>query len=558
MVNRPEKLRKSRPQLSVLVVLALAMVDLPPARAGAVAFADDFDHSERVDNPWSGVDGYNHITVPVGKQMAVSDDGNIAPLPHPPSVAVGDLSGTGLNDLVIADSVGFFWYFQNHGSRQAPKYTRGELMPIWFGDPDSEHPDRDDLVFNNMVPRIQLVDFDGDGKLDLVVGTYTGELYYLRNTGSATRPVFQMPRNLDDIAIPTRRSGDLWCNYIAPYLYDWKHDGHLDLIVGDGSYAANSIFYFANKGSNDQPAFVEENMAKIIPGMGREHLVPQVVSWNGDGKTDILSTERDSYLNIFLKQGNDPATGYPLFDQGHHVTLGGQELMPQPATVVLSNLDNPGMPGLLVASQDGHLSYAKNTGRPDAFEFSSPVPLEGTNDRAKVLRPTGWALDGGYGSPYDLLVCTNAQVEPGFTPPQGTSITSALRFYIDEPPRPNPTFPEHFYPAFDRRFLLREGYTGLKAGTRYKLSFWVRTDGNISDFKYDFWGRQSESPGVPAGDFNIGDSVSASSLWNLFSTTVQFRSYTAEEHALVDFNFKFEFTGKGSIYIASLKLEEAN
>ena len=39
---------------------------------------------------------------------------------------------------------------------------------------------------------------------------------------------------------------------------------------------------------------------KIIPGYGREHLTPQVVDWNNDGKPDIICGERAGYVDLFL------------------------------------------------------------------------------------------------------------------------------------------------------------------------------------------------------------------------------------------------------------------
>ena len=41
-----------------------------------------------------------------------------------------------------------------------------------------------------------LVDFDGDGKLDIVAGNYDGNFLFFRNEGKTTAPTFASPKKL--------------------------------------------------------------------------------------------------------------------------------------------------------------------------------------------------------------------------------------------------------------------------------------------------------------------------------------------------------------------------
>ncbi len=145
--------------------------------------------------PWAAVDDAGNIHGLDGQQIAVADDGSIGLNSFGPSIAVGDLFGDGKPDLVLADSAGFFWLFRNHGLPNKPAFTQGEIIPIWLGEPGSEASIEG---VDNVVPRIQLIDFDHTGKLDIVAGTYSGKFFHIRNLGSTTQEPYLRPSHVHD------------------------------------------------------------------------------------------------------------------------------------------------------------------------------------------------------------------------------------------------------------------------------------------------------------------------------------------------------------------------
>ena len=515
----------------------------------------NFESSIPDYNPWAGVTDTGLIKVLPGRQPAVNDEGRTYNPDFGPSVAVGDLTGDGLPDLVIADSHGFFWFFVNSGTPGHPKFTHGEVMPIWLGftagDPSFVGKGGED----NVIPNIQLIDLGGDGKLlSLIAGNYVGRLFYIPNRGTAATPAFPMPKNRADLMVatrtnpdaPTGRDGMLWTNFISPFLYDWWGSGNLDLILGDGSYAANSIYLLTNKGTRDRPVFNQDNTIKIIPGLGKEHLTPQVVDWNNDGKPDIIAGERTGKLDLFLNTTTDPKQ--PTFDAGQTVRLGSKDNFGEFLTVDVNDLPGNKLPNLILTNSKGDIVYAQNTGTPGQPRFGDPVPLRGINPFPKILRPIGWHLESPHGVPHELLVCTNASVQPGFTPPQDTSFKNALRYYVY--PIKNQWFNDFYYPKdegpdphriiYDTGFQIREDVT-------YKISCWVRTIG-IGDLSWHVrgWARLADDP---IEEVHMSGPVGSGSGWSHFEDTFQFRlKNTKTRNNLVGVGLEFNFHGQGEIY----------
>jgi hypothetical protein len=77
-------------------------------------------------------------------------------------------------------------------------------------------------------PSPYIIDWDRDGKQDLLFGTDRAEVYFFRNTGTNENPKLEKGKRLDltggDFSKGSRCRIDVT---------DWNEDGKLDLLVGN-------------------------------------------------------------------------------------------------------------------------------------------------------------------------------------------------------------------------------------------------------------------------------------------------------------------------------------
>jgi hypothetical protein len=244
-------------------------------------------------------------------------------------------------------------------------------------------------------------------------------------------------------------------------LYDWDGDGRPDLLVGEGSYSANNIHLFLNQGSAASPVFNEEKRQPLALGHGRGQLTPTLADVNGNGKLDILVTDRSGRVTAYLRPDNW-TWGDSIAPSGFLAKNGG--LTPDESqalalgsgihTISTGDLNGDGLFDLVVGKSNGRVAWAPNQGTKEAPKFAVPKDLTGDKPTPPSWQlPSQWDVDIGISRGNLLAYATtvSSEEDPSAAPVEGTR---ALKFgYAPAPNKIMPP-PRLVLPAsrtFDRR-----------------------------------------------------------------------------------------------------------
>ncbi|MEM8558158.1 MAG: FG-GAP-like repeat-containing protein, partial [Bacteroidota bacterium] len=212
-----------------------------------------------------------------------------------PAPALGDLDGDGDADLVVGEFNGRLRFFRNTGTAQAAAFT---LETDRFLDADV-----------GSFSRPHLADLDGDGDLDLLVGSNEGPIQLYRNDGTPQAFAFT-----EAGLIPAARDGT------APALGDLDGDGDPDLVSGA---LGGGLLFFENADTTDTvppptPTVLRfEAFPNPTTGATRFRIdVPPDIG----ADADILLTVYDVLGRLVFEARVPPTSAAPLFWDGTDAT----------------------------------------------------------------------------------------------------------------------------------------------------------------------------------------------------------------------------------------------
>lgn len=270
---------------------------------------------------------------------------------------------------------GYIYILQNKGTNENPLY----MDPIQILDTDGSPID----VYGRPSPNF--IDFNGDGKPDLICGEFRDGFTFFENVGSKDSPLFAPGRTLTNENERIRM--DLCM--ITPVAYDFTGNGWHDLIVGDEDGRV-ALIEHTGKVKDGMPLFLppryfRQQADKVKFGALS---TPFGYDWNGDGLEDILVGNTAGNIAFIENLGGNPTKwAAPKLlkadDEEIRIMAGVNGSIQGPAeskwgytTLSVADWNHNGLPDLIVNSIWGKVVWYENIGTLTEPKLSSAQPIQ--------------------------------------------------------------------------------------------------------------------------------------------------------------------------------------
>ena len=129
------------------------------------------------------------------------------------------------------------------------------------------------------------MDLDGDGRTDILSGSWPGEVYFFRRKADGSFAAAETLKHTGGKAVNVGRAS-------SAFAADWNGDGRLDLLIGT---LTGEVFFLPNEGRKGSPVFGKATPVEAAgkPIRVKGDAAPVVADWDGDGKPDLLVGAED-------------------------------------------------------------------------------------------------------------------------------------------------------------------------------------------------------------------------------------------------------------------------
>ena len=304
----------------------------------------------------------------------------------------------------------------------------GKKLPL----PANVHPNR---VRANMW---KYVDYDGDGRTDVIVGVgdwtdygwdngydaqgvwtkgpLRGFVYFIRNEGTSVTPRYAPPVRVQSDGKDLETYG-----WPSPNFADFDGDGDLDLLCGE---FLDGFTYFENIGSRTGPKYAAGRRLTVPPGvtndvrpaawkatleakrlpgspqpltMDLEMITPVAFDWNKDGKLDLIVGDEDGRVAFIENTGKFTEDRTPQFLPPKYFQQQAEEMkFGALATPVGFDWDGDGDIDLIVGNTAGYVAFFENLSGPGVAKpmFAAPKLLQADGKTLRIMAGGNGSIQG--------------------------------------------------------------------------------------------------------------------------------------------------------------------
>lgn len=207
--------------------------------------------------------------------------------------------GDGRKDLLVGRADGTVRIYLNTATDDAPAFDGGTFLEVGAAG-------RKNNIGVGARATPSVVDWNNDGRKDLVVGAYSGMISVFLNEGTDSAPDFLATTYAQDLGadlvVPSARS--------SPAVIDFDGDGKKDLVCGNTN---GQVLFYANTGLDAAPTFsgyvavTSQGIPIDLAGTPRSRVF--VVDWTGDRSLDLLVGAADGKVHLFQAPAMIPTLG---------------------------------------------------------------------------------------------------------------------------------------------------------------------------------------------------------------------------------------------------------
>jgi hypothetical protein len=291
-----------------------------------------------------------------------------------------------------------------------------------------------------------LFDYDGDGVDDLIIGAddwreygwddafnaegqwtngpLRGFVWWIRNTGTNSDPVYEEARPVLADGVPVETYGNP-----TPNFADFNGDGLPDLICGE---FLDRLTFFANVGTRTEPVFAAGRFLEhdgAVIHMDAQMILPTAIDWDVDGRTDLIVGEDDGAVTL-LRNSGDTRDGVPVFDQPQKLYQVADEIkVGALCTPSATDWDGDGDTDLIVGDAAGFVSFLENLGG-EPTRWAGPVKLKADGNTIRILAGENGSIQGPAEAKWGYFVAETADWDhDGLTDLLVNDIGGRIRWY---------------------------------------------------------------------------------------------------------------------------------